>query len=561
MRKTHLYAGRNFEFLLTILIFLFSSSTLLADNVAVTHSIEPDQLRILFQFPNSAGFTATVDNEKLIAIPVGAADLDAVFPEGNSSEKTSLAGKKLILRFEHSIDIPTLQNLQDAAPQWIEAIEMGFDSILVKTPETSLFQIYIQNGKVIAQIRKPEIKRAQSDQDEERAAEQDLRHLQSVLILKKKKFEAHSELSGLLKKFPEDPQLMVDLAEVEDRLGRWQESLRLYNEALRFQPRDRDILASKSYLEEQFGPQVRFNQYYRDTTNEEIQWVSQATVRQNLYQHYTLGLNYEYRVLDDNLARPRLNGTFQTFEGNRQQWGVFLERAHGFGHTRFTLLGQQDEPGVALKHVRPLPVGELFLRGVYNEPYWDYLEGITNEGTANRFQVKWIYEGHSPLVGRFKGQSNFTGSLGINLNRYGVEDNDTVADSIEVLVELRYHLARFFPGLSIGYNLNTEYVNLKDTRIDVAGSSFNPIPIQNLQNQAWDISLSQTLLDNYRFDLSTGYNYDDRVNSNGPFVFFDLVYDTFSNFEAGLNIEFNQETQRGTDNTFTQWGAFLLWKL
>lgn len=116
-------------------------------------------------------------------------------------------------------------------------------------------------------------------------------------------------------------------------------------------------------------------------------------------------------------------------------------------------------------------------------------------------------------------------------------------------------------GLSVGYNLNAEYVDLKNPRIDATGSNFNPLPTEAVQNHAFDVSLSRSMVKNVRFDLYSGINYDDRVDSNGPFVFFDLIYDTLKSFEIVVNVEFNQESSRGTDTTFTQVGGFLLWKL
>ena len=69
------------------------------------------------------------------------------------------------------------------------------------------------------------------------------------------------------------------------------------------------------------------------------------------------------------------------------------------------------------------------------------------------------------------------------------------------------------------------------------------------------------ITDHLRYDFSTGFKYDPKVNSQGPFASLELVYDSFSNLEIGVNGEYDQETARGTDSTFTQFGVFLTWKL
>jgi tetratricopeptide (TPR) repeat protein len=546
--------------LISLLAGLFPLSSF-ADSVNFTHHVEQNRLKIILKWPTAISFSSEVERSKLVSIDAKGKDLMGVLPGGSSGDNTSLQGQKLVLRFERPIEAPGLINLPGEIPNWIENVEMGFDTLLIKTPSPAKFEVFSADDQVMIQIAMAPAVEAKKGGASDPSVDQELRFLQSQLISRKGKFEAQSKLTDLLKQHPNDHAITVSLAEMEERLGRWRQSIELYDQALKLEPGDKDVLVAKSYQQEQFGPQVRIDQFYRDTTNEEVQSVTRATARQTFYQNYLFGVDYEYRDINDNLARPGLDGVSRVFDGNRQQWGVFVERAHDFAHTRVSIVGQEDEPGAALEHRRQIVVGELFLRGVYNEPYWDFLEGITNEGTASRLQARWTFEERNPYIGQYQGQTNFSGSLGVNLNRYGVEDDDDIADSVEVLAEIRYHLNPIFSGLSVGYNLNAEYVKLKSPRLDTTGANFNIIPIQTVQNHSIDVALSHAITNNVRFDLSSGYRYDDRIDSNGPFVFFDLIYDTLKSFEMGVNVEFNEESNRGTDTTFTQVGGFLLWKL
>lgn len=543
------------------LIAVFFPLSSFAENVNFTHHIEHNRLKIILKWPATISFSAEVERSNLVPIDVKGKNLRGVLPGGSTENKTSHQGQKLVLRFDRPIEAPGLLNLPAEIPNWIENVEMGFDTLLIKTPNPAKFEVFSADDQVMIQVAMASAVEANKGGTADSSVNQELRHLQSNLISRKGKFEAQSKLTDLLEQYPNDHEIIISLAEVEDRLGRWRQSIELYDRALKLEPSDTDAIIAKSYQQEQLGPQVRIDQFYRDTTNEEVQSITRATAQQTFYQNYLFGVNYEYRELNDNLARPGLDGVSRVFQGNRQQWGVFVERQHDFAHTRVSIVGQEDEPGAALEHRRQIAVGELFLRGVYNEPYWDFLEGITNEGVASRLQAKWFFEERNPFIGQYRGQGNFSGSLGVNLNRYGVKDDDDIADSVEVLAEVRYHLNQIFSGLSVGYNLNAEYVKLKSPRLNTAGANFNPIPVQTIQNHAFDASLSHSITNNVRFDLSSGYRYDDRIGSTGPFVFFDLIYDTLKNFEMGANIEFNQESNRGTDTSFTQVGGFLLWKL
>jgi len=459
--------------------------------------------------------------------------------------------------FGEPIQTPGIENFVQEIPSWIKSIKSGYDSLLIQTTNSAAFQVLKDKNQIIVQIKQSPSKQVKQVDMEDL----ELLHLESSLLLQTDKFEAHSRLTQMLEAYPKDPKIMADLASVEERLGRWRQAIKHYECALRIDPSSIDNLRAKSFLHGRFGPQVNVEQYYRDTTNLEVQSVSRVTARQSYCSDYMVGVSFENRIINDNIIRPRINGTLQTFEGNRQQWNSYVEKAHDFSTTRFSIVGQETQPGASLEHRRQLPLGELSLAGIYHEPYWEFVEGLVDEGTADRVRLQWIYEGHSPIIGKYRSKNPFSGSLGVSLNRYGVEDDNNVAESVKIQAELRYQIIRLWPWLSVGYQFNSEYVNLTETRVDSAGTNFNPLPVQTIQVQSWDVSLTNQVNKNLRFDLSSGFKYDDRVDSKGPFVFFDLIYDSLSNIEIGINAQFNQETARGTNNTFTQFGAFLTWKL
>jgi len=390
---------------------------------------------------------------------------------------------------------------------------------------------------------------------------QELLHLESDLNLTTQKFDAHSRLSQLSEAHPNDPKILFDLGMAEERLGRWHQSLDLYNRSLEIAPDAVGRVQAKSYLHAAQGPHARLDQFYRDTSNDEIQWITRAHAREFVANKYTVGATYEHRFVNDNTVRQRFDGSLDRFDGSRGQWDIFAERAHDFSATRLSLLGQEDKVGAGLSHRRQLPFGEVLLKGVYREPYWVFVEGIADEGVADRLQALWQYDGHSHFGGPFKGSSPITGSFGISLNRYGLGSDSNVAESFELLANLRYRFLNSIPGLSVGYEYDAEYANLTASRTDINGNSFRPIPLETTEVHSLDVSWSNDFWNNFHYDLTTGYSFDTRIDSNGPFVYFSLIYDTWKNLQMGLNVQFSQENNRGIDSTFTQSGVFLLWRL
>jgi len=388
----------------------------------------------------------------------------------------------------------------------------------------------------------------------------ELLHLESALNLTTRKFESHALLTDLVAKHPDDARVLADLAVADERLGRFRPSLANYERSLALDANNIHTLKAKSYLHALEGPHVRLDQWYRDTSSEETQLISRAHVRDFFGEHYTVGATYEHRYIYDSIQRQRFDGSIGVFEGHRNRYEAFVERAHEFAATRLSLVGQEDTPGAALAHLRELPYGRLLLRGAYREPYWVFVEGLADEGTADSLQAAWIYDGHSHFGGEFLGASPVTGSVSTTVNRYGLGTDDHVAESLELELELRYRFLRRFPGFSVGYGFDAEYVNLTATRTDINGNPFRPIPLESTQVHSWDVALSHDVTHHLHFDLSTGYSYDDRIDASGPFVYGTLIYDTLKHLQIGLNGEFNQETNRGLDNTFVQFGGFLVWR-
>jgi tetratricopeptide (TPR) repeat protein len=552
MRKTFLVFSWLIAFLANLTGFGYAETILFSHQ-----TIDENRLKIILQWPASIpAFKAEIEKNALL--PIKSSELETA---GNTQEifiehENPVEGKSLILRFDAPIETPGIEQFGTEIPAWIKNIKAGYDSLLIQATQYSEFQIIKSKNRITVQIKRLPLKKETQGVEEDL----ELEHLESTLLLQTNKFDAHSGITKLLQAHPDDPKFMADLAEVDSRLGRWRQAIQHYGDAIRLEPDSVNLKQSQGYLRSQFGPQIRADQYYRDTSGAEVQSVSRVMVRQSFGTSYLVGVFFENRIVNDNLLRPRINGRLQAFKGTRQRWNGYVEKAHEFATTRFSIVGQETQPGVSLEHRRQLRLGEVSLKGVYHEPYWDFVEGIIDEGTADRLQLRWIYEGDSPVIGKFKSKNPFSAIVGVSANRYGVEDDNNVAESIKVLAEVHYQLNPLLRGLSVGYQFSGEYANLTETRIDTAGNAFNPLAVQNTQTHSWDISLVNHITDHLRYDFSTGFKFDDRVSSKGPFASLELVYDSFSNLEIGVNAEFDQETVRGSDSTFTQFGAFLIWK-
>ena len=329
-------------------------------------TVDENRLQILIQWPKSIpSFEAEVDDKDLGAIDAEEMDSPQYIQESFSAPGKTLQGKNLLLRFENPIQTPGIESFSKEIPPWIKSVQSGYDSLLIQTVNSAAFRVSRSKKQIVVQIKRLPSKQVEQSDPEDK----ELLHLKSSLLLQTNKFEAHSRLTQMLKAHPKDPKIMADLASVEERLGRWRQAIKHYECALRLDPGAIDNLQAKSYLHGRSGPQVRVDQYYRDTTNLEVQTVSRVMARQSFCSDFTVGVSFENRFINDNLSRPRINGTLQTFEGKRQRWSSYVEKTHDFSTTRFSVIGQETQPGASLEHRRQLPVGEFSLAGIYHEPY------------------------------------------------------------------------------------------------------------------------------------------------------------------------------------------------
>ena len=315
-----------FPWLIVFLCFLTNIGY--AETIRFSHQIlDENRLRIILQWPASLPtFKVEVERSNLPPINLNEIENTENLQESFLEPGKTVQGKNLILRFDEPIETPGIDQFIKKVLVWINNIKKGYDSLLIQATRNSTFHVSKTANKIIIQIKQLPVKEETQGVEDDR----DLAHLESTLLLQTNKFDAYSGITELLKAHPGDPKFMADLAEVDNRLGRWRQAIKHYECAIRREPDSMYMKQAKSFLRSQYGPQVRADQYYRDTTNAESQWVSRVMARQSYCSNYMVGVGFENRVINDNLIRPRIDGKLQVFKGKRQRWDAYVEKTHEF---------------------------------------------------------------------------------------------------------------------------------------------------------------------------------------------------------------------------------------
>ncbi len=154
--------------------------------------------------------------------------------------------------------------------------------------------------------------------------------------------------------------------------------------------------------------------------------------------------------------------------------------------------------------------------------------------------------GQSGKIGQKKYTRNLNDRIAQELHNPNLTQSRK-EDHVDVMLELKAH-ERVLPHLKeLPYQQSGDWVYPYDETLEKLGRNKEFIDFFRIT-------------DDLRFDFSTGFSNDNRVNSKRPLASLKLVYDSLSNFEVGVNTEFHKETARRSNGTFTQFGAFLTWK-
>ncbi len=359
---------------------------------------------------------------------------------------------------------------------------------------------------------------------------------------------AKAELEALLKEVPSSIEVMAALASVETQLGGWRRAVGLYDRALGLNPDDPSLVRAKAELLREYGPRVRVDVDHRKVKKADRQIVARVS-GETLAGSSIAGFALEGNDLDAPLVR-RLNGTIESFDGKRFRGEGYVSVDHEKGGvTRLSLIGGTGIVGGAVRHTRQFAEGTLRLAAIAQDPYWDVVDGLVNEARTDRVQVGYekILGTSWRIAGRLAG------------GRYGVDGHSDVAHFIGPGFELAYTAYAGPPSVTFAYGLDAEYLGSRKVAADSFGAEYPLLSVVSREVHSGTVGVSGTVSSLTRYNLYGGYAYD-RLNSDGPFLGAELVYEPYTSFELGLVASHSLTASRGTDSTVTRLGGYFLWR-
>lgn len=465
--------------------------------------------------------------------------------------------REIVLRFDKPLGDPKIDSLPQRLPSWVSNVLYGYDSLVITMPRETKTQVFPDTTpnhsslRIVMEAEPVPVEQQQAADPEE--ARQNYRinfYRARTLMETGGELEARAVLRDLMESDPRPTNAMELLAQTEERLGRWQTALSLYDRALELDPNKPDTIRYRAAILRENGGFVRNEFVFRDVTNADQQYINLTSGRALVNDRTTVGIAVDTRGVDTGLIR-RVDGRLDNLSvvrSRQELWGTYDWDT--FQQTRAAVLGGPAGAGFSIAHTIGQPRARTRVSVTYNESDFDYVEGILDKGNRSRVAIR-----HERRLTNF---SDFfdpiTLTLAVNANRYGVRNDNNVGNTVGGEVGLRWVFNQEGPLASVGYTYESEYILDKETRIGVDGATFNPLPLRSRELHIGDVQLEDALTDYLRYSIVLGYIHD-RLNSGGPLLSGALFYEPITNVELGLRAARTVNSVRGTDQTVDIFGV------
>ncbi|MGF7176335.1 tetratricopeptide repeat protein [Azospirillum doebereinerae] len=467
---------------------------------------------------------------------------------GKIATEVERQGREVVLRFSRPLGAVALDTVNDRLQGWVDGIQYGYDSVLLVLAPGILAEVSSDpSGVAVAFTHEPVPVRSKEAEVAERAAQRRLDYFKAVTMIEGGQLrQSRSLLLDVLRAEPRDAQSTALLAQAEERLGRWRESLRAYSTALKLTPNEPSLVLGKARLLREYGDRVRMDFDRQVVKGAESQHILRLTGTHDVGQSTSLVYALENRFVDAD-AVQRKDGSQRPFHGKRQKLELGLAKDWPeLQRSTLSFHVAQRTLGVGLTHAWRGDTSETRAGVAWNEPNFAFLEGIVGAGQRDR-----VFLQHDE---RLSERWNLT--LGAGYNRYGLSGAKDLARSATVEGSLRYTFNREGPLASIAYVLDAEYVSKRVEREMPQGQRFVPLPAATREVHGIQLAVADSLTDYVRYEAQVGYAYDRRGKS-GPQGSFTVAWDATDSVEIGLKASHARSTARGTASAVSSVGAYM----
>lgn len=451
--------------------------------------------------------------------------------------RLDVEGPEVFVRYARPIDPAALEAFARRRPGWLETVEYGYDSLVIRFLPDLVVTASEAGGGVRIAVTRPDLSAAASAPG---AVDPQLIRLEYYRALTLMETGAVRQGRAILveqhRLDPRNVEVILLLAQAEERLGRRERAIVLLDRALELDPGLIQAVRDKARLHRDVADHVGLSHRTQSVEDGDDQAINVLDGRLGLWPGTAFEYRLETRHIEVDEAR-RSDGRIAAFDGTRQ-YGTFRlsqrpDAGVGLGLSLFTA---NDGLGAGVDISDDLGPTEWRTELVVNQPEKNYVEGLIEGADRDRIGV----------TVRHSEQDLLTVGGGVALNRYS-NDGQHAGSAVEITGELRRVVYAPWPFLSAGYRLEAEYFGDTESSTAADGTVFERLPLSSREAHTLDAGLEGYLTDYLRARAVGGYTYD-RLNGHGPSAEMELIYEPLPDLEIAGGVGTSLAVTRGSES-------------
>jgi tetratricopeptide (TPR) repeat protein len=462
---------------------------------------------------------------------------------GVRADEALVSNGEAVVYFATPIEVTDINALTEARADWIETIEYGYDSVVIRFAESVQISTVIEGGFAIIRATRTDLETASTVPGTADPQLVRLNYYRALVLIESG--DLHAGRAVLVEQLRLDPtniEVILLLAQAEERLRRPQRAIALYDKAIARDPNLPRAIRDRRRLHREAADTVTIGSRYQDVANGETQVITTLEGQVTSATGFALDVALQNRNLDSGtVSRP--NGDNRQFDGHRQRASLtVITPDNRFGTQFVSVFGSSQIIGSGAAWESARKSGNWRIEGRYSEPDFNYVESIVEGGARDRLAASW----------QRQLRDLYQLSAGAALNRYTLS-GDHAGAGAEITGEIRRVITAPWPYATIGYRFDAEYI-LNSQTVEATGASL--LPLGSRETHSLDISTEGYLADFLRARGTAGYSYD-RMNGGGPQAEVNLIYEPLVDLEITTTLGTSLTASRGTDNQLIYGGISL----
>ena len=456
----------------------------------------------------------------------------------------SYTDRGVLFKFDHHISYIDLSDALSELSPWLHSIWVGYDTLLLK-PRSNIKATFSSTDNILSVFFLEKSTVLLKDSNITNNSELAWGRAKALLALESgKPIKARLIISRLMKDAPDNIQLILDLARIEESLGRWWAALALYEKANKLRPEASAITNASKRLRNTFGSKISAAAEYTEIDDLNIRKLTLLDGRMSINNNI-FTLKYIRLHAKDNAIVNPLDGNLEPYNVARDNVTFTAEVPLNKGTQQLSIFGGDKVWGAGWAYTKTNDYGTPSVDLSWNKPWYESSEAILGHGAKDKMMVGF----RRALPSQLTVYSSFS------LNQYKFDDIGIAAKSYRIQLGGRKTITPISKSLSVGYGLDLENINNRVMHTGSNGYPYFPFTLASREMQVADLGWKKEYLNNASLYARLGLEYDNQSRSRAPFAYISINYKVKSKIEWNFYIQTGMSSYLDQDENYAMIGG------